>query len=227
MRALVTASAKVGFGAPFELNRRELIPFRHDRRVVADFEVLQLACFKELISDGADTAGLGCGLYFAGAKDTLEMEVDYAAQLRDEADRTAGLGRLAEELNPLVPLMRLQNVALYLAGKEGIDCQRHCEYTSHGYADYVALTAALRDLSVGSVDMGFVVFSRAADGAGAAYRSDGAAGAVGVRVVAASDEEQALEVSSGPEPAALLEIERHYSGLGGADLLIELPIADA
>ena len=226
MRALVTASAKIGFGAPYELNRRELIPFRHDRRVVADFEVLQLACFKELISDGADTEGLGCGLYFAGAKDTLEMEVDYAAQLRDESDRAGGLGRLATELNPLVPLMRLQNVALYLAGKEGIDCHRHCEYTSHGYADYVALTAALRDLGVGSVDMGFVVFSRAADGAGAAYRSDGPAGSVGVQLVAASDDAEALEVSSEPESATLLKIERHHSSLGGADLAIALPMTD-
>ena len=225
MRALVTASARIGFGDPYDLNYRELVPFRHDRRTVADFEVLAVACFKELISESADEAGLRSGLYFGGAKDTLELEADYAAQLLDEGDRAAGLGRLADELNPLLPLTRLQNVALYLAGKEGIDCHRHCQYTSHEHADHSALVAAVRDLCVGSVDVGFVVFSRAADGAGAAHRSDGPDGAVGVRVVAGGDGSDAFEASS--ESDLLLEIQRRHSSPRGADLAIELPVGNA
>ena len=225
MRALVTASVKIGFDSPFELNYRELVPFRHDRRTVADFEVLAVACFKELIGESADADGLRHGLYFAGAKDTLELEVDYAAQLRDDSDRVAALARLADELNPLLPLTRLQNVALYLAGKEGLDCHRHCQYTSHQHADHSALVAAVRDISVGSVDAGLVVFSRAADGAGAEHRSDGPAGAVGLRVVAGGDQAEAYEVPS--EPDLLLQIQRRHSSLGGADLAIELPVGSS
>ena len=225
MRALVTASARIGFGNPHELNYRELVPFRHDRRTVADFEVLAVACFKELIDEGTGAAGLRGGLYFGGAKDTLELEIDFASQLLDAGDRVAGLGRLADELNPLLPLTRLQNVALYLAGKEGIDCHRHCQYTSHEHADHSALVAAVRDLAVGSVDVGFVVFSRAADGAGAPHRSDGPDGAVGVRVVAGGEQSDAFEAST--ETDLLLEIQRRHASLGGADLAIELPVGNA
>lgn len=220
MRALVRASAKIGFGAPYELNHRELVPFRHDRRCVADFEVLALACFRQLLEDDADLAGLGCGLYFAGAKDTLKLDVDFAGELADESDRVAGLTRLFGDLNPLLPLQKLYNIGLYLAGKEGIDCRRHCQFTNHWHADYSAVAAAVRDVCSGAVDVGFAVFSRAS---GAFEVPPESVGAVGVRVVAGGEGGDAFEVSSRVQPGLLLEMERLHSSLGGAGLAVELP----
>ena len=224
MRALVTASAKVGFGAPYELNHRELVPFRHDRRCVADFEILALACFKELLGDNSDMTGLRCGLYFAGAKDTLALDVDFSEQLADTSDRVAGLTSLSDGLNPLLPLNKLYNIGLYLAGKEGIDCHRHCQYTNHAHADHTAVTAAVRDVWLGSVDVGFAVFSRAPGAADVPLQS---IGAVGVRITAGDDSQDAFEVSSGPQPDLLLELERRHSSLQGANLAIGLPVGTA
>lgn len=223
MRALVTASARIGFGAPYELNHRELVPFRHDRRCVADFEVLTLACFKQLLDGGAEVAGLGCGLYFAGAKDTLKLDVDFATELAGESERVAGLTELSDGLNPLLPLNKLYNIGLYLAGKEGIDCRRHCQFTNHSHADHSAVAAAVRDVCSGVVDVGFAVFSRAA---GAYELPPESVGAVGVRIVAGGEAGDALELSSRPQPGLLLEMESLHSSLGGAGLAVELPIGN-
>lgn len=224
MRALVTASSRIGFGVPYELNYRELVPFRHDRRCVADFEVWALACFKQLLDSDADTAGLGCGLYFAGAKDTLKLDVDFATELADASDRVAGLTELSAGLNPLLPLNKLYNIALYLAGKEGIDCRRHCQFTNHAHADHSAVAAAVRDVSSGVVDVGFAVFSRAA---GAFDLPPESVGAVGVRIVAGGDAGDAFELTSRPQPGLLLEMESRHSSLGGAGLAVELPIGNS
>ena len=220
MRALISASAKIGFGAPYELNHRELVPFRHDRRCVADFEVLTLACFKELLGDGGEMAGLGCGLYFAGAKDTLQLDVDFSSELADESDRIAAMTAMAADLNPLLPLKKLYNIGLYLAAKEGIDCWRHCQYTNHGYADHSAVAAAVRDVCSGAVEVGFAVFARAPGGFELPPES---VGAVGVRVVPGDAEGDAVELLGRPQPELLLELERLHSDAGGADLAVALP----
>lgn len=223
MRALVTASAKIGFGAPYELNHRELVPFRHDRRCVADFEVLTLACFKQLLGENGEAEGVGCGLYFAGAKDTLKLDVEFADELADEDDRVAALTKLSEGLNPLLPLNKLYNIGLYLAGKEGIECRRHCQYTNHAHSDHSAVAAAVRDVSSGAVDVGFAVFARAGGG----FELPSAhVGAVGVRIAAGGEGEDAFELMSRPQPELLLELERLHSGLGGGDLAVELPVGN-
>lgn len=220
MRALVSASAKIGFGAPYELNHRELVPFRHDRRCVADFEVLTLACFKELLGDGEEMSGRGCGLYFSGAKDTLQLDVDFSDELADESDRVAALTAMAEGLNPLLPLQKLYNIGLYLATKEGIECWRHCQYTNHAHADHSAVAAAVRDVSSGAVEVGFAVFARASGGFELPPES---VGAVGVRIEPGHGEGNAVELSGRPQPELLLELERLHSNAGGADLAVELP----
>lgn len=220
MRALVSASAKIGFGAPYELNHRELVPFRHDRRCVADFEVLTLACFKELLGDGEEMSGRGCGLYFAGAKDTLQLDVDFSDELADESDRVAALTAMAEGLNPLLPLQKLYNIGLYLATKEGIECWRHCQYTNHDHADHSAVAAAVRDVCSGAVEVGFAVFARASGGFELPPES---VGAVGVRIVPGHGEGDAVELLGRPQPELLLELERLHSSGGGADLAVELP----
>ncbi len=223
MRALVTASAKVGFGVPYELDYRELVPFRHDRRCVADFEVLTLACFKQLLGNDGELEGLGCGLYFAGAKDTLQLDIDFADELADEDDLVAALTKLSEGLNPLLPLNKLYNIGLYLASKEGIECWRHCQYTNHAHSDHSAVSAAVRDVSVGAVDVGFAVFARAGGGFELPPET---VGAVGVRIVAGGEEGDALEVASRPQTGLLLEMESLHSELGGAGLAIELPVGN-
>jgi hypothetical protein len=223
MRALVTASAKIGFGVPFELDYRELVPFRHDRRCVADFEVLTLACFKQLLGSEGEFEGRGCGLYFAGAKDTLQLDIDFAEDLAGDDDLVAAMTKLSEGLNPLLPLNKLYNIGLYLAGKEGIECWRHCQYTNHNHSDHSAVVAAVRDVSSGAVDVGFAVFSRAEGGF---ELSPETVGAVGVRIVAGGEEGDAFEVASRSQPELLLEIESLHSGLGGAGLAIELPVGN-
>ncbi|WP_420433407.1 hypothetical protein [Candidatus Poriferisocius sp.] len=220
MRALVSASAKIGFDTPYELNHRELVPFRHDRRCVSDFEVLTLACFKELLGDGGEMAGRGCGLYFAGAKDTLQLDVDFSDELADESDRIAALTAMAEGLNPLLPLQKLYNIALYLAAKEGIDCWRHCQYTNHAHADLSAVAAAVRGVCSGAVEVGYAVFARASGGF---ELPPDTAGAVGVRVVPGGGGGDAVELSGRRQPELLLELERLHSDAGGVDLAVELP----
>ena len=220
MRALVSASAKIGFGTPFELNQRELVPFRHDRRCVADFELLTLACFKELLGDGEEVSGRGCGLYFAGAKDTLQLDIDFAEELAEKSDRIAALTAMAEGLNPLLPLHKLYNIGLYLAAKEGIDCWRHCQYTNHDYADHSAVAAAVRDVYTGAVEVGFAVFAQASGGFELPSES---VGAVGVRVVPGETGADPVELLGRPQSGLLLELERLHSAAGGADLVVELP----
>ncbi|MDE0065790.1 MAG: hypothetical protein OXN44_02840 [Acidimicrobiaceae bacterium] len=223
MRALVSTSAKIGFGDPYELNHRELVPFRHDRRCVADFEVLTLACFKELLRDDEDLSGRGCGLYFAGAKDTLQLDIDFSNGVADESDRVGALTAMADELNPLLPLHKLYNIGLYLAAKEGLDCRRHCQYTNHGHADHSAVAAAVRDVCSGVVDLGFAVFAQAPGGFELPPES---VGAVGVRVEAVESGDgagDAVELSGLAQPAMLLQLERLHSNAGGGNLTIELP----
>ncbi|MXW41879.1 MAG: hypothetical protein F4X48_06605 [Acidimicrobiia bacterium] len=224
MRAIVSTSAKIGFGSPYELNHRELVPFRHDRRCVADFEVLTLACFKQLLGETEEISGRGCGLYFAGAKDTLQLDVDFSNELFDADDRVNALTTMSEGLNPLLPLNKLYNIGLYLAAKEGIECWRHCQYTNHKHADYSALAAAVRDVCSGTVEVGFAVFARASGGFELPQES---IGAVGVRVVACNEAgdrtSDAVELSARPQPELLLELQRLHADGGGAELAVELP----
>ncbi|MCY4162916.1 MAG: hypothetical protein OXE93_01665 [bacterium] len=224
MRAFVDASAKIGFGDPYELNRRELVPFRHDRRCIGDFEFLTLACFKELLGAEGQMEGRRCGLYFAGAKDTMRLDAELHEYLADKPDRVAALTQFSEELNPLVALEWLTNIGLYLAVKEGIDCWRHTQYINHSHSDHSAVAAAVRDLSIGAVDVGFAVVAIAGP------RFDEVpekVGAVGVRIVAQGDNEagDVFEVVSRPQPELLLEMQSAHSVVGhGSALAIELPV---
>ncbi|MDE0117955.1 MAG: hypothetical protein OXT07_15235 [bacterium] len=229
MRALVEASAKIGFGMPYELNRRELVPFRHDRRCIGDFEFLTLACFKELLGAEGEMEGRRCGLYFAGtkgAKEVKEVIGELAEHLADKQDRVAALTEFSQELNPLIALHTLTNVGLYLAVKEGIECWRHCQYINHSHSDHSAVAAAVRDVSLGEVDVGFAVAAYVGGGVELAPEQ---VGAVGVRIVAEGPEDgDVFELSSRPHPEFLLEMESAHSALErGSALPVDLPVYES
>ncbi len=223
MRALVEASAKIGFGAPYELNRRELVPFRHDRRNVSEFELLILACFKELLGAKSEMDGRRCGFYFAGAKDTLTCLVEIDNHLADRQDKTAALAEFFEDINPLTALDWLLNTGLYLAAKENVDCTRHCQYISHPNSDHNAVAAAVRDVSTGVVDVGFAVGACAGGGFELPIEQ---VGGVGVRIVAGGGEvDDVFELSSRSHPELLLDMASAHSAMApGSALAIELPV---
>ncbi len=223
MRALIEASAKIGFGDPYELNRRELVPFRHDRRSIGDFEFLALTCFKELLGAEGEIDGRRCGLYFAGTKGAVQHEVELTEYLVGKQDRVAALTQFSRELNPMAALDTLSNIGIYLAVKEGIDCWRHCQYLNHSHSDHSAAAAAVRDVSTGAVDVGFAV---AAYAGSALESTPERVGAVGVRIVAggtgASD---VFELALRPQPELLLNVQSAHSALGpGSVLPVELPV---